>query len=68
MTGRSTSGPTSKAAAAHVDRKETASGRIVWLVTTDAGVETHITTPSSAAAMKEATVIFAGALERLAKR
>ena len=48
--------------------KPTSGGGEVWFVTSNGKRESFITTPSSAAAIDEAMIKYAGALERLAKR
>lgn len=46
----------------------TSTGREVWYVTSDGKRSTLVTSESSAAAMDDAVVAYAGALKRLAKR
>ena len=51
-----------------LERKETSSGAIVWVYEDDDGkAKTIRTSPSTVRVIDEATLIYAGALRRLAK-
>ena len=58
----------SRAATRVVSHDKTTHGRDAWHVTSDGRSRTVITSPTSAAAINEAAVIYAAALKRLAKR